>query len=155
MLATQVGSLPRLARAIELLGIYERAESADQPAYRTEIVAAVAEFVRAQVEHGIDVVSDVQSSGPIFMFYIRARISDFQPKPQVTSRWWLPSVRSETWTPWPHGSREAIEPAPKETRPGASWSSKRSSTSARSSTAPAATHAVGPLRKGVEWEAIG
>jgi 5-methyltetrahydropteroyltriglutamate--homocysteine methyltransferase len=79
ILTTHVGSLPRPPDLLELV----QARAADRPhdrgAYAGRVRSAVAEVVRAQVEHGLDVINDGEMSKPSFVTYVTERLSGFAP----------------------------------------------------------------------------
>ncbi len=76
ILTTHVGSLPRSASILDLL---ERREKGEGPAsgLDAEVAQAVMEIVRRQVEIGIDVVSDGETSKISYATYVKDRLSGF------------------------------------------------------------------------------
>jgi 5-methyltetrahydropteroyltriglutamate--homocysteine methyltransferase len=77
ILTTHVGSLPRSQSVTDVLFARERGEIADRGAAAGVITAAVAEVVRRQVETGIDVVSDGETSKISYATYIADRFAGF------------------------------------------------------------------------------
>jgi 5-methyltetrahydropteroyltriglutamate--homocysteine methyltransferase len=78
ILTTHVGSLPRSARVIELVGAQDRDEPVDAVEFERVIGEAVAGAVSRQVQSGIDVVSDGEMSKISYATYIRHRLSGFE-----------------------------------------------------------------------------
>jgi 5-methyltetrahydropteroyltriglutamate--homocysteine methyltransferase len=77
ILTTQVGSLPRSEAVTDVLFGRERGEIADARAAAGVITSAVADVVRRQVETGIDVVSDGETSKISYATYIADRFAGF------------------------------------------------------------------------------
>jgi 5-methyltetrahydropteroyltriglutamate--homocysteine methyltransferase len=77
ILATHVGSLPRSQEVTGFLFARERAEPYDPSAFDAAMTAAVAEVVRRQVEAGIDVVSDGETSKISYATYVKDRYTGF------------------------------------------------------------------------------
>ena len=86
ILTTQVGSLPRSDAVVELL---QQREAGGAPAGFDDVMRqAVADIVKRQVDIGIDVVSDGETSKISYATYVKDRLSGFaeegttaQPKP--------------------------------------------------------------------------
>ncbi len=76
-LTTHVGSLPRSQAVTDVLFGRERADLPDARAAAATITEAVAEVVRRQVETGIDVVSDGETSKISYATYIADRFAGF------------------------------------------------------------------------------
>jgi len=72
ILTTHAGSLPRPA---DLLEMAHRPH--DPAAYAARVRRAVADVVREQVEHGLDVIDDGEMSKPSFITYVTERLSGF------------------------------------------------------------------------------
>jgi 5-methyltetrahydropteroyltriglutamate--homocysteine methyltransferase len=89
ILTTHVGSLPRTDRVVELLLARENRAAVDAAAFDAEMWQAVSDIVRRQVEIGIDVVSDGETSKISYATYVRDRLSGF-------------SEEGSTETPKPH-----------------------------------------------------
>ncbi len=87
ILTTHVGSLPRPDDAVALLLHKDRGEPYDQAEFARVIRRAVADIVRRQVEIGLDVVSDGETSKIGYSTYIKDRLNgfggDFAPKPHL------------------------------------------------------------------------
>ena len=69
-LTTHAGSLPRPADLLEMLRAHERGEP-----FERRVRDAVAEIVRQQIDHGLDVVDDGELSKPSFVTYATERLS--------------------------------------------------------------------------------
>lgn len=93
-LVTHVGSLPRPADLLEVVQARQRGEGVDEIAQAKRLHDAVADVVRKQVEHGVDVVTDGELSKPSFIFYVHERLGGFE------------AVDGTAGSPWA-GSREA------------------------------------------------
>jgi len=88
ILTTHVGSLPRPEPLVELLIRKDRDQPYDRAAFATQVKQAVAEIVARQVQIGIDVVSDGESSKISYATYVHERLSGFGgevyvPKPHL------------------------------------------------------------------------
>jgi 5-methyltetrahydropteroyltriglutamate--homocysteine methyltransferase len=79
ILATHVGSLPRPPELLAMLEQRERGERVDEQALGAHVSAAVGEIVRAQVEHGLDVVNDGEVGRTSFLTYVNARLGGLEP----------------------------------------------------------------------------
>ena len=77
ILTTHVGSLPRPEPLADLLVARENGESVDQQLFESTVEAAVADAVKAQVDVGIDIISDGEMSKIGFSTYIKDRCSGF------------------------------------------------------------------------------
>jgi 5-methyltetrahydropteroyltriglutamate--homocysteine methyltransferase len=77
ILTTHVGSLPRSQAVTDVLFARERGEISDARAADAVISGAVAEVVRRQVDTGIDVVSDGETSKISYATYIADRFAGF------------------------------------------------------------------------------
>jgi 5-methyltetrahydropteroyltriglutamate--homocysteine methyltransferase len=75
VLATHVGSLPRSQEVVDQLFARERREPHD--GFDAVMTAAVSEVVRRQVEAGIDVVSDGETSKISYATYVKDRYTGF------------------------------------------------------------------------------
>lgn len=78
ILTTHVGSLPRPQEVVDRLFAQDSGEGHDAGAFDRTMAAAVADVVRAQVEAGIDVVSDGEMSKISYATYIRHRLTGFR-----------------------------------------------------------------------------
>jgi 5-methyltetrahydropteroyltriglutamate--homocysteine methyltransferase len=87
ILTTHVGSLPRPDDAVALLLRKDRGEAYDQTEFDRVMRRAVADIVKRQVEIGLDVVSDGETSKIGYATYIKDRFNgfggDFTPKPYL------------------------------------------------------------------------
>ena len=77
ILTTHVGSLPRSQRTVDHLFARERGESGDPAAFAACMTEECAETVRRQVEAGIDVVSDGETSKISYSTYVKDRYTGF------------------------------------------------------------------------------
>jgi 5-methyltetrahydropteroyltriglutamate--homocysteine methyltransferase len=77
ILTTHVGSLPRSQTVVELLFKREQIESFDRGQFDQVMEQAVADTVRRQVETGLDVVSDGETSKIGYATYIKDRLTGF------------------------------------------------------------------------------
>jgi len=86
ILTTHAGSLPR---PLDLLEIVR--SGARGAAYATRVRSAVADVVRKQVEHGLDVVDDGEMGKPSFVTYVTERLAGFEPSPEPGELPWAGS----------------------------------------------------------------
>ncbi|MEZ5649340.1 MAG: cobalamin-independent methionine synthase II family protein [Burkholderiaceae bacterium] len=77
ILTTHVGSLPRPAELIEPIVAKDRGGSYDPDRLRELIARAVDGAVRAQMEAGVDIVSDGEMSKPSYTNYMKDRLNGF------------------------------------------------------------------------------
>jgi 5-methyltetrahydropteroyltriglutamate--homocysteine methyltransferase len=77
ILASHVGSLPRTQDVVDFIFAREREEKYDLAAFDTCMTQAVAETVRKQVEAGIDIVSDGETSKISYATYVKDRYTGF------------------------------------------------------------------------------
>ena len=77
ILTTHVGSLPRSQAVTDVLFGREKGPLADEAAADATLTAAVEEVVRRQIQAGIDVVSDGETSKISYATYIADRFSGF------------------------------------------------------------------------------
>ena len=75
--ATHVGSLPRSQKVVDFIFAREREEEYDEGAFDTAMAQAVDEVVRRQVEAGIDIVSDGETSKISYATYVKDRYTGF------------------------------------------------------------------------------
>jgi 5-methyltetrahydropteroyltriglutamate--homocysteine methyltransferase len=78
ILTTHVGSLPRPPNVVGLLLKRERGESYDREEFDRVMAEAVSETVHTQVQIGIDVVSDGETSKIGYATYIKDRLTGFE-----------------------------------------------------------------------------
>jgi 5-methyltetrahydropteroyltriglutamate--homocysteine methyltransferase len=84
ILTTHVGSLPRSAAVVDLLYKKENGEPYDRAAFEAAISAGVDEAVAKQVEVGVDIVSDGETSKVGYATYVKDRLTGFaghHPRP--------------------------------------------------------------------------
>jgi 5-methyltetrahydropteroyltriglutamate--homocysteine methyltransferase len=77
ILTTHVGSLPRSQAVTDVLFARERAEVRDREADDATLSEAVREVVRRQVDIGLDIVSDGETSKISYATYVADRFSGF------------------------------------------------------------------------------
>jgi 5-methyltetrahydropteroyltriglutamate--homocysteine methyltransferase len=78
ILTTHVGSLPRSQAVVDLLFKREQGEGFDRGQFDRIMSEAVSEVVRKQVEIGIDIVSDGETSKIGYATYIKDRLTGFE-----------------------------------------------------------------------------
>jgi 5-methyltetrahydropteroyltriglutamate--homocysteine methyltransferase len=91
ILTTHVGSLPRPKDLLDLMRSNLEGR-ADDTEYADRIRQAVAESVRQQADHGIDVVNDGEQSKIGFFRYINDRLDGFEPRPRTGAAGFGPEV---------------------------------------------------------------
>ncbi|MEL6608286.1 MAG: cobalamin-independent methionine synthase II family protein [Pseudomonadota bacterium] len=74
---THVGSLPRTQEVVDFIFARENGTPYDTAAFDAEMTAAASETVRRQVEAGIDVVSDGETSKISYATYVKDRYTGF------------------------------------------------------------------------------
>ena len=74
---THVGSLPRNRAVTDLVFAQERGDAVDPATFASVIASAVIDVVAAQVNAGIDIVSDGEMSKISYATYIKDRITGF------------------------------------------------------------------------------
>lgn len=77
ILTSHVGSLPRSQKVVDFIFARERAEPYDQAQFDAAMAEAVEETVCRQVEAGIDIVSDGETSKISYATYVKDRYSGF------------------------------------------------------------------------------
>ena len=75
--ATHVGSLPRSQAVVDFLFTKERGEAIDASAFDACMTGAVSETVRRQVDAGVDIVSDGETSKISYATYVSERYTGF------------------------------------------------------------------------------
>ena len=75
--ATHVGSLPRSQEVVDFLFAKERGEAIDASAFDACMAGAVSETVRRQVDAGVDIVSDGETSKISYATYVSERYTGF------------------------------------------------------------------------------
>jgi 5-methyltetrahydropteroyltriglutamate--homocysteine methyltransferase len=91
ILTTHVGSLPRPKDLLDLMRSNLEGR-ADDTEYADRIHQAVADSVRQQADHGIDVVNDGEQSKIGFFRYINDRLDGFEPRPRTGAAGFGPEV---------------------------------------------------------------
>ena len=81
ILTTHCGSLARPQDLLELMRAKEHGQPYDHEGFAVRVCSAVAEIVRQQVEHGVDIVCDGEQSKAGFSVYVRERLTGFEPRP--------------------------------------------------------------------------
>lgn len=74
---THVGSLPRTQKVVDFIFARERGEEYDQSAFDAAMAEAVSETVRKQVEAGVSIVSDGETSKISYATYVKDRYTGF------------------------------------------------------------------------------
>lgn len=74
---THVGSLPRTQDVVDFIFARENGEEYDQSAFDSTMTKAVSETVRKQVEAGVDIVSDGETSKISYATYVKDRYTGF------------------------------------------------------------------------------
>jgi 5-methyltetrahydropteroyltriglutamate--homocysteine methyltransferase len=74
---THVGSLPRTQDVVDFIFARENGEEYDQSAFDRTMTKAVSETVRKQVEAGVDIVSDGETSKISYATYVKDRYTGF------------------------------------------------------------------------------
>lgn len=77
ILTTHVGSLPRSQEVVDYIFAREREEPFDQAGFDAAMTAAVSETVRKQVEAGVNIVSDGETSKISYATYVKDRYTGF------------------------------------------------------------------------------
>ena len=109
ILTTHAGSLPRPA---DLLEMARRPERGD--AYAARVKRAVADVVREQVQHGLDVIDDGEMSKPSFITYVTERLSGFAPSTEPGT---LPWAGSKEVTAFPEFYAPMLRESPNAAAP--------------------------------------
>jgi 5-methyltetrahydropteroyltriglutamate--homocysteine methyltransferase len=78
---THIGSLPRPHVLLDAMKAKYSGQNYDASAYEKTLRTVVADVVRAQVDCGIDIVTDGEFSKPGFFTYIRERLDGFEARP--------------------------------------------------------------------------
>lgn len=80
LLTTHCGSLPRPKEILDLMKARASGQSVDSSVYERTVRDAVADIVRQQTDHGIDVVTDGEQNKTGFFAYINERLDGFEPR---------------------------------------------------------------------------
>ena len=78
ILTTHVGSLPRPQEVVDALFAQDRGEPLDPQTFDATMRAAVSAAVKRQVDVGVDVVSDGETSKISYATYVRHRLTGFE-----------------------------------------------------------------------------
>lgn len=74
---THVGSLPRTQKVVDFIFAREKGEEYDEDAFDAAMAEAVEQTVRRQVEAGVDIVSDGETSKISYATYVKDRYTGF------------------------------------------------------------------------------
>jgi 5-methyltetrahydropteroyltriglutamate--homocysteine methyltransferase len=74
---THVGSLPRTQEVVDLIFARENGEAYDEAAFDASMATAVSETVRKQVDAGVNIVSDGETSKISYATYVKDRYTGF------------------------------------------------------------------------------
>ena len=77
ILTTHVGSLPRTQEVVDFIFAREKEQPYDQAAFDACMTSAVSETVRRQVEAGVNIVSDGETSKISYATYVKDRYTGF------------------------------------------------------------------------------
>lgn len=77
ILTTHVGSLPRTQEVVDFIFAREKEQPYDQAAFDACMTSAVSETVRRQVQAGVDIVSDGETSKISYATYVKDRYTGF------------------------------------------------------------------------------
>src|SRR5262249_30622224 len=86
ILTTHAGSLPRASDLDAMLRAKEAGQPYDAPALPQHLARAVAEVVRQQAEHGLDIISDGEQSKTSFTTYLTERLAGIEPRSGAVAR---------------------------------------------------------------------
>jgi 5-methyltetrahydropteroyltriglutamate--homocysteine methyltransferase len=75
---THVGSLPRTQKVVDFIFAREHGKDFDAAAFNSAMTEAASETVRKQVEAGIDIVSDGETSKISYATYVKDRYTGFE-----------------------------------------------------------------------------
>lgn len=85
ILTTHIGSLPRPEDMIETLQAKMAGQPIDEQTLEARLPSAVAEVVRKQVDHGLDVVNDGEAGRTSFILYVDERLTGFEQREMTES----------------------------------------------------------------------
>ncbi|TCD15099.1 cobalamin-independent methionine synthase II family protein [Oricola cellulosilytica] len=77
ILTTHVGSLPRIQKVVDFIFARENGEAYEEADFDKAMTEAVDETVRRQVEAGVDIVSDGETSKISYATYVKDRYTGF------------------------------------------------------------------------------
>ena len=81
ILTTHVGSLPRPVDLLDMMKDRLSGKPYDKAAYDARVKSAVAEIVKQQVDVGLDIVADGETSKQGFFAYANERLKGFEQRP--------------------------------------------------------------------------
>ena len=81
ILTTHCGSLPRPKDLLELMKAKHEGKAYDPAAYDARVKSAVADIVKKQVEVGVDIVTDGETSKVGFFMYANERLAGYEKRP--------------------------------------------------------------------------
>lgn len=88
ILTTHTGSLPRPPELVPLVDAKDKGQPYDEADFSDKVRIAVTDIVQAQVDNGIDIVSDGEQGKASFALYVKARIDGFgglNPDPRIVA----------------------------------------------------------------------
>jgi 5-methyltetrahydropteroyltriglutamate--homocysteine methyltransferase len=91
ILTTHAGSLPRPPDLLEMLRAGAEGRPPARDAQAARVRRAVAEVVREQVAHGLDIVADGEMSKPSFITYVTDRLAGFTQSSEAGELPWAGS----------------------------------------------------------------
>jgi 5-methyltetrahydropteroyltriglutamate--homocysteine methyltransferase len=97
ILTTHAGSLPRPADLLEMLRARTDGQTDARATYAARVRSAVAEVVRTQVEHGLDIVDDGEMGKPSFVTYVAERLAGFAPSGERAELPWAGSKEATSF----------------------------------------------------------
>jgi 5-methyltetrahydropteroyltriglutamate--homocysteine methyltransferase len=86
MLTTHAGSLPMRSDLSGMLHAQDAGQPYDERVLQKRLASAVAEAVKMQVEHGIDIITDGEQSKTSFITYLSRRLTGIATRPGAVAR---------------------------------------------------------------------
>jgi len=86
ILTTHAGSLPMPSDLSAMLCAQEGGQPYDALALQQRLASAVAEAVKMQAEHGLDIITDGEQSKPSFTTYLSQRLAGIETRPGAVAR---------------------------------------------------------------------
>jgi 5-methyltetrahydropteroyltriglutamate--homocysteine methyltransferase len=86
ILTTHAGSLPMPSDLSAMIRAQEAGQPYDAQALQKRLASAVAEAVKMQAEHGIDIITDGEQSKPSFTTYLSRRLAGIETRPGAVAR---------------------------------------------------------------------
>ncbi len=83
ILTTHTGSLPRPPDLVEMLLADGAGRADEEAALAKRVRGAVAEIVRKQADHGVDVLNDGEMGKPLYSTYVKDRLTGFGGKGEM------------------------------------------------------------------------